>query len=313
MSEQMEGIRQNLRQEFDIILGRLILGALDELTGRRQRPPSRVELVRFIARKPVRGAEGAAPSLEGLLDRLKHDDVRCMVEILETLKLVEAVGPDGVRVALTAEGRKYLRAFIIAPTGVVEAVLDRRDENTALYVGLRALRFDLARTLQVPAYQVFHDRTLRMIAARRPSSIDELRAIPGIGDARAARYGRDVLRCLEALGAQTAAASAAGGASPATAGSATPGLPGLGATPPPASSSLGVAASAPATAPVASTSPPAAPASIPARPAAAASSGRPAAAASPSASPRPPGPIAAMLGASALNERRQPWTLVPAR
>jgi DNA helicase-2/ATP-dependent DNA helicase PcrA len=45
----------------------------------------------------------------------------------------------------------------------------------------------------VPAYVVFSDATLAVIASRRPASAAELAAIPGVGPARLGRYGAAVL------------------------------------------------------------------------------------------------------------------------
>jgi ATP-dependent DNA helicase RecQ len=43
---------------------------------------------------------------------------------------------------------------------------------------------------------VFHNSTLVEIAARRPATISELAAVPGVGPAKLERYGRDVLLAL---------------------------------------------------------------------------------------------------------------------
>jgi len=48
----------------------------------------------------------------------------------------------------------------------------------------------------VPAFVVFHDRTLAEIAARPPRDMAELGAVPGIGPAKLARYGTEVLKVL---------------------------------------------------------------------------------------------------------------------
>jgi ATP-dependent DNA helicase RecQ len=45
----------------------------------------------------------------------------------------------------------------------------------------------------VPAYVIFHDRTLREIAARRPATRTALLAVAGIGPVKASRYGDAVL------------------------------------------------------------------------------------------------------------------------
>jgi ATP-dependent DNA helicase RecQ len=62
-----------------------------------------------------------------------------------------------------------------------------------LFDALRALRRRLADEQQVPPYVVFHDATLRTIAAARPADMTALLAIPGIGAAKAERYGEPVL------------------------------------------------------------------------------------------------------------------------
>jgi len=45
----------------------------------------------------------------------------------------------------------------------------------------------------VPAYVVFHDATLRQIAAARPATLAELAEINGVGEAKLAKYGEAVL------------------------------------------------------------------------------------------------------------------------
>ena len=67
-----------------------------------------------------------------------------------------------------------------------------------LFDALRVLRRRLADEQQVPPYVVFHDATLRTIAAARPGDIAALLEIPGIGAAKAERYGEDVLQTVSA-------------------------------------------------------------------------------------------------------------------
>jgi ATP-dependent DNA helicase RecQ len=58
-----------------------------------------------------------------------------------------------------------------------------------LFDALRALRRELAAEAQVPPYVIFHDATLREMAATRPDSLAELGAIPGIGARKLEAYG----------------------------------------------------------------------------------------------------------------------------
>ena len=78
---------------------------------------------------------------------------------------------------------------------VVAAEVD--DAGESLFQRLRALRKDLADRQRVPAYIVFSDKVLREMAARRPSTLDELLDVPGVGPGKLQRYGADFLEVLE--------------------------------------------------------------------------------------------------------------------
>ena len=65
--------------------------------------------------------------------------------------------------------------------------------QTELFGRLRTLRAELARRQGVPAFVVFSDKTLREMAALRPRSEREFRAVSGVGDRKAEQYGRAFL------------------------------------------------------------------------------------------------------------------------
>ena len=48
----------------------------------------------------------------------------------------------------------------------------------------------------MPAYVIFHDATLRQIAASPPSTLAELAVINGVGETKLARYGQQILEVL---------------------------------------------------------------------------------------------------------------------
>jgi ATP-dependent DNA helicase RecQ len=73
-------------------------------------------------------------------------------------------------------------------------------EALPLFRALRDLRARLAKEQNVPAYVIFHDSTLREIAERRPDSLPELGRIGGIGGAKLARYGEEVLEVVREAG-----------------------------------------------------------------------------------------------------------------
>jgi ATP-dependent DNA helicase RecQ len=65
---------------------------------------------------------------------------------------------------------------------------------------LRAWRREVSAAQGVPAYVVFHDKTLAEIAGRRPGSLAELGQVPGVGPAKLERYGEQVLTLLGTRG-----------------------------------------------------------------------------------------------------------------
>ena len=68
--------------------------------------------------------------------------------------------------------------------------------DAPLFNVLRTWRADLAREQGVPAYVILHDKTLSELVARRPASRPDLLTVPGIGQAKADRYGETLLRLL---------------------------------------------------------------------------------------------------------------------
>ena len=116
-----------------------------------------------------------------------------------SLRLTEAS-----REVLTGGGRVALRKPAPSRRGTgshartATATLQLSRDDLALFDALRALRADLAREQNVPAYVIFHDATLREIATRRPASRGELAAMGGIGANKLARYGDAVLDAIRA-------------------------------------------------------------------------------------------------------------------
>jgi len=67
------------------------------------------------------------------------------------------------------------------------------------FEALRALRRTLAQEQGVPPYVVFHDSVLAAMLERRPASLEELAAVPGVGAAKLRRYGNAFLEALGQL------------------------------------------------------------------------------------------------------------------
>ena len=71
----------------------------------------------------------------------------------------------------------------------VEITEEHSDYDQPLFEALRKCRLELAKTQGVPPYVIFHDRTLREIAARVPQSAADLLEVSGVGESKLARYG----------------------------------------------------------------------------------------------------------------------------
>src|SRR5690349_20959130 len=115
-----------------------------------------------------------------------------------------------------------------ATASAAKAKVDLPAEATPLFEVLREWRAQQAREQSVPAYVIFHDATLKAIAASRPTSLTELGAVSGVGQAKLTKYGDQILEVV------------AGGTPAPSAGAVPP--PPTPATPKPKTTSTGGAA-----------------------------------------------------------------------
>ncbi|WP_327340685.1 DNA helicase RecQ [Streptomyces sp. NBC_01324] len=104
--------------------------------------------------------------------------------------------------------------------GKAAAVADLPESAVPVFEALRAWRGAQAKELGLPAYVIFHDATLREIAALRPGSLAELGGISGLGEKKLATYGEGVLEVLAGLPAADAEPATPAEAAPAHAASA---------------------------------------------------------------------------------------------
>ena len=79
-----------------------------------------------------------------------------------------------------------------------EAAMSDSDET--LFQELRAQRRVIADAEQVPAFIVLHDKTLRELATTRPTTLEQLPRIPGMGATKIAKYGQAFLDVIRAFG-----------------------------------------------------------------------------------------------------------------
>ncbi|HWG67903.1 MAG TPA: DNA helicase RecQ [Steroidobacteraceae bacterium] len=83
------------------------------------------------------------------------------------------------------------------PPTAAGARAEASTQGGGLFEHLRALRKRLADESGLPPYVVFHDATLREMAERRPRTLSQFAELPGVGQAKLARYGE---RFIAAIG-----------------------------------------------------------------------------------------------------------------
>ncbi|TLM97921.1 MAG: ATP-dependent DNA helicase RecQ, partial [Actinobacteria bacterium] len=113
------------------------------------------------------------------------------------LKLAEpsrAVLRGEVEVQLAKVKPRAPKAAKAKKTPIALEGLDEVDEE--LFERLRELRREIAAEQNVPAYVVFADRSLADIAARRPTTPEELLECHGVGAAKLQRYGAAFLEAI---------------------------------------------------------------------------------------------------------------------
>jgi ATP-dependent DNA helicase RecQ len=100
-----------------------------------------------------------------------------------------------VQIAAAAK-RSRPRSGTAAATAAPTAAAAAPAESSALFERLRALRKRLADEHGLPPYVVFHDATLREMAERRPLNLSQFADLPGVGEAKLARYGERFIAAI---------------------------------------------------------------------------------------------------------------------
>jgi ATP-dependent DNA helicase RecQ len=104
------------------------------------------------------------------------------------------------RPLLRGEINLTLREDVIAPVADkkprFKGLPEMSDQDTILWKRLRQCRLDLARENGVPPYVIFHDSTLEEMIQHRPTTLDGLLEISGVGVTKLDRYGAQFLNVL---------------------------------------------------------------------------------------------------------------------
>lgn len=71
-------------------------------------------------------------------------------------------------------------------------------EDASLFDTLKALRLEIAKAGNIPPYVVFHDKTLLEMANLRPTSLQAMAEVQGVGESKLKRYGEQFLEIISA-------------------------------------------------------------------------------------------------------------------
>jgi ATP-dependent DNA helicase RecQ len=74
------------------------------------------------------------------------------------------------------------------------AAANLSQEALVRYINLKAWRAEVAKEHNLPAYVIFHDATLALIASAEPQNLNDLNGISGIGAKKLEAYGQEVLQ-----------------------------------------------------------------------------------------------------------------------
>ncbi len=136
----------------------------------------------------------------GLLKDEAGVAIRGYIEQLVADGLLAREGDPYPVLRLTGTGASLLKGegecFLFREQQPPKARSKRRGEGAASFGGdpelfdvLRGVRLKIARERGVPPYVIFHDTTLRELAERRPSTVNDLHDIYGVGAKKAADFG----------------------------------------------------------------------------------------------------------------------------
>ncbi|MCB1156141.1 MAG: ATP-dependent DNA helicase RecQ [Leptospiraceae bacterium] len=100
---------------------------------------------------------------------------------------------------LQVRGKKYPRLIIPATRKTKEesTVIQKQVREKTLFASLRAYRDKKAKQLGWKKFMVLQNKVLQSISKSKPDSLEALRNIQGMGDAKVESYGKDILEIIK--------------------------------------------------------------------------------------------------------------------
>ena len=143
-------------------------------------------------------------STYNLLGDLPKKTVRNFVDQLVGQNFLATADGEYPTIYITDQGREVLRGEVTpvlfeAPTPAQKSskqVDDWEGVDRDLFDSLRELRKSIASENSVPAYVVFHDPALRDMARQRPSTLEIMSKISGVGEKKLEAYGERFITAI---------------------------------------------------------------------------------------------------------------------
>ena len=144
------------------------------------------------------GANFSEVQLRGVLRQLiAMGALNVQGQVFNTLQLTE-----GSRAVLRGEISVLLRESVSQKAekrsrksqAPGPAAANLSQEALVRYINLKAWRAEVAKEHNLPAYVIFHDATLALIASAAPQTLNDLNGISGIGAKKLEAYGQEVLQ-----------------------------------------------------------------------------------------------------------------------
>ena len=194
------------REEFDATeIAQKILSTVIR-TGERFGVNYLVDVLRGSANKAVRTRGHHELPVFGISRDVDSDNLKEMVRSLVTNGLLAQNGGDYPTLGVSQRGHKFLknrekltltRPKQAAPVRQVAFPGDRETAyDTKLFDELAALRLEIATDREVPAYQIFGNKSLQQMAFHMPQNELEFSKISGVGDAKLRDFSERFLEVI---------------------------------------------------------------------------------------------------------------------
>ena len=142
------------------------------------------------ARRPLSVEQLHYAALDARLTLKVFDELRQILQAEGRWELAHKAATLRVKSA-EDEGKPKRRAIKLPP-------LQLNAEQRRVVAKLKEWRLGRARSLRVPAYMVCPDRTLEHLAQAQPGDVAALQEIYGLGEAKIARFGDELLEAVRA-------------------------------------------------------------------------------------------------------------------